>query len=496
MQVFRAGTKPKRVCDDCVKTFPLTTKIVSNTTNTIESGNRPPLSLSASDAADTCAERTMLSPGPVTAFFGIGMVGVSSSWTLPPPTSTGGDDSAPTPLATAFARLQVETINRVFFGDRRASGDNVGKKPPGIQIAATTEMETPPSPSSPPPMQQQDWAQGGMGLVTNGGQGQAESDYAGPDFDCVVSAPAVVPAVVADEVQKVAYNEVPLEDAEASHAQATNQADTFDRAVLGLDVSHFASTTADTPTNYYTPAAATPAYHKAEVQKPVQTEVAAEDADAPCSHDINEGGTVDGALVELEVTAAESTVGANSTPFFAASSSLTATPPSPPTTASPSQDQEEVEHNGIAAKCTDVSQAGVNTKTGIVNGAPFELKASETDASIATTVDSLTGATPAYRATELLTEKVQVHNEVTKEDSDASDASKTIQIIPAKLEVVLPAPGEHQIENDAKTAAAYLASTSSKNNGACLMWIHFTSEIICGCLAAVFMGLAVGLLFT
>ena len=94
---------------------------------------------------------------------------------------------------------------------------------------------------------------------------------------------------------------------------------------------------------------------------------------------------------------------------------------------------------------------------------------------------------------------MQVHDEVTKEDSDASDASKVIQtnavdggLVQTKLEVVLPAPGEHHIENGTETAAANLASTSSQSNGARLMWIHFTSEI-CGCLAAVFMGLAVGL---
>ena len=92
-----------------------------------------------------------------------------------------------------------------------------------------------------------------MGLVTNGGQGKAESDYVGPDFDCDMSATDVVPAVAAGEVQKVRYNEIALEDAEASHAQASNQADTFGKVGLGLGVSYFASTTADTPTNYYTP---------------------------------------------------------------------------------------------------------------------------------------------------------------------------------------------------------------------------------------------------
>ncbi|CAN0376234.1 unnamed protein product [Ascophyllum nodosum] len=55
-KVFRAGTKPKRVCDDCVKTFPSATKIVSDISNTIESGKRSRLTLPASDAANTCAE--------------------------------------------------------------------------------------------------------------------------------------------------------------------------------------------------------------------------------------------------------------------------------------------------------------------------------------------------------------------------------------------------------------------------------------------------------
>ena len=153
--MFRAGTKPKRVCGDCVETFPLTTKIVLDTTNTIESSDRPPLSLSVSDAANTCAEQTTLSLGPATAFFGIGMAGMPSPRKPPPPTPTGGGDSAPTPLATAFARLQVEA--RAVFGGRRASGDSVGKEQPGVQIVATTEMETPSSSSSPPRAQQQDW---------------------------------------------------------------------------------------------------------------------------------------------------------------------------------------------------------------------------------------------------------------------------------------------------------------------------------------------------
>ena len=340
------------------------------------------------------------------------MVGMPSPRKPPPPTPTGGGDSAPTLLATAFARLQVEA--RAVFGGRRASGDNVGKEQPGVQIVATTEMETPSSSFSPPPAQQQGWAQGGIGLVTNGGQGQAESDYAGPDFDCDMSATDVVPAVAAGEVQKITYNEIALEDAEASYTQVSNQADTFGKVVLGLDVSHFASTTADIPTNYYTPAAA---------------------------------GT--------------------------APSPLTATPTPP--SASPSTDQEVV-RNEITAKGSDVSQADANTDTDIVNGALFELKAAETDASITTTLVTLAGATlsidiPSYTTAELLTEKVQVLNEVTEEDSDASDASKVIQtnaedggLVPTKLEVVLTAPGEHH--NGTETAAANLASTSSQNNGA------------------------------
>ena len=82
-----------------------------------------------------------------------------------------------------------------------------------------------------------------------------------------------------------------------------------------------------------------------------------------------------------------------------------------------------------------MSQADVNTDTDIVNGALFELKAAETDASITTTVDTLAGATPsidipAYTTAELLTEKVQVHNEVAKEDSDAGGLSLSDESFP------------------------------------------------------------------
>ena len=154
----------------------------------------------------------MVSPSSVTALFGIGMVGMPSSRKVPPPTPAGG-------------------------------GDNVENKKPDVQIAAATEVKTPPSSSSPPPAQHQDRAQGDMKLVTNGNQGQAESDDKGPDFNSAMSSAAFVPVVAAVEMQ---------EDAEASHAQVINEAaDTLDRAVLGLDVSRFLATSS--------PSIATPA---------------------------------------------------------------------------------------------------------------------------------------------------------------------------------------------------------------------------------------------
>ena len=431
--------------------------MLSDMSNTIESENRSRLTLPASDAADTCAERTIVSPNPASAFFGIGMVGMPSSRTLPPPTPAGGDDSAPKPLATAFARLQVGV--KAFFGGRRASGDNVENKKPDAQIAAAT-VKTHPSSSSLPPAQQHDRLQGDMELVTNGGQGQAGSDDKGPDFDSAMSTAPVVPAVATTEMQ---------EDAEASYAQDTNEADTFDRAVLGLDVSHFSSAAADTPTNYYTPATAAPAHYKEDVQKPVHNEMEAGDAVALCPHKTNEGGTIDGALVELKITAAEPTTGANSTPFLPASSPSIATPASPSTTAILSQDQEVV-RNEVAVEATDGAQAVETSKNDIVNGA--ELKAAETDAPVTTTVDVLAGAAPstgipAFAAPELSPEEVHetVHEEVAKKDSEASDTSGT----------------------------ASSASTWGKKSIARSVWMHFNTGIY-GWLAAVSVGLAVGLL--
>ena len=519
--------------------------------NTIESENRSRLTLPASDAADTCAERTIVSPSPASAFFGIGMVRMPSPRTLPPPTPAGGDDSAPKPLATAFARLQVGV--KAFFGGRRASGYNVENKKSDVQIVAAT-VKTHPSSSSLPPAQQHDRLQGDMELVTNGDQGQAGSDDKGPDFDSAMSTAPVVPAVATTEMQ---------EDAEASYAQDTNEADTFDRAVLGLDVSHFSSAAADTPTNYYTPAAAAPAHYKEDVQKPVHNEMEAGDAVALCPHKTNEGVTINGALVELKITAAEPTTGANSTPFLPASSPSITTPASPSTTAILSQDQEvvrnevaveatdahykedvqkpvhnemeagdtvalcphktnegvtinvalvelkitaaepttganstpflpasspsiatpaspsttailsqdqEVVRNEVAVEATDGAQAEETNKNDIVNGA--ELKAAETDASVTTTVDVLAGAAPstgipAFAAPELSPEEVHetVHEEVAKKDSEASDTSGT----------------------------ASSASTWGKKSIARSVWMHFTTGIY-GWLAAVSVGLAVGLL--
>ena len=318
-------------------------EIQEDISNTIESGKRSRLTLPASDAANTCAERTMVSPSPVTALFGIGMVGMPSSRKVPPPTPAGG-------------------------------GDNVENKKPDVQIAAATEVKTPPSSSSPPPAQHQDRAQGDMKLVTNGDQGQAESDDKGPDFNSAMSGAAFVPVVAAAEIQ---------EDAEGSHAQVINEAaDTLDRAVLGLDVSR----------------------------------------------------------------------------FLAASSPSIATPASLSTTAILPQDQELVRNEVKTVQTSEVDGALLPAELEVALPAPEKNAGHLKWINIAIQICGCPGTVP----------------------TNIVDGT----LLPAGLEIALPAPEEHPSENDAKTAAS---------NSASKKWMNVATKICGWGLAVVFVGLEVGL---